>query len=140
MLLVSSRVVRPEAGPPVRSRPRRGWMLALLVNVLFAVTAAAQSGSVSGQVVSVGSGVGIPAVTVLIPGTSVGTTTDPNGRFRLGGLTGTSVEIEVRRIGFRPLRQTVTVGATNLRIALAEQSISLDEVVITGTVGGQARR
>lgn len=71
---------------------------------------------------------------------SIGTTTDPNGRFRLAGLSGTSVTLDVRRIGFRPVRQTVTVGATNLRFALTEQSVALDEVVVTGTLGGQARR
>ncbi|HET9013036.1 MAG TPA: carboxypeptidase-like regulatory domain-containing protein, partial [Gemmatimonadaceae bacterium] len=108
--------------------------------MLLAGTASAQSGVIAGTVVSAASGAGVPAVTVMIPGTTLGTTTDANGRFRLGGLSGTSTALEVRRIGYRPLRQTVTVGTMNLRFAITEQSVALDEVVVTGTVGGQARR
>ncbi|HEU4880203.1 MAG TPA: SusC/RagA family TonB-linked outer membrane protein, partial [Gemmatimonadaceae bacterium] len=77
---------------------------------------------------------------MLINGTTLGTTTDGNGRFRIGGLSGSTVTLEVRRIGFRPHRQTASVGVTNLSITLVEQSISLDEVVVTGTPGGQAKR
>ena len=136
----------PAARPPVTTdaprRRRRGLTLvaASLATALLTATAAAQSGVIAGTVVSGATGAGVPAVTVMVPGTAIGTTTDPNGRFRLGGLSGTSVTIDVRRIGFRPVRQTVTVGATNLRFALTEQSVALDEVVVTGTLGGQARR
>ena len=128
------------AGAPVRRRRGIAYLCAALASVLLAGAAGAQSGVIAGTVVSAGSGVGIPSVTVLVPGTTIGTTTDAVGRFRLGGLSGTSTTVEVRRIGFRPSRQTVIVGATDLRFLLTEQSIALDEVVVTGTVGGQARR
>ncbi len=95
---------------------------------------------IAGTVVSAASGVGIPSARVVLSGTTIGVPTDGAGRFRLAGLTGETVTIEVRRIGFRALRQPVRVGATDLRFSLVEQSVSLDEVVITGTAGGQARR
>jgi TonB-linked SusC/RagA family outer membrane protein len=82
----------------------------------------------------------VPSVQVQVAGTAFGTTTDASGRFRIGGLDGESVTLEVRRIGFRPARVVATVGSNDVRISLTEQSISLDQVVVTGTPGGQARR
>src|SRR5688572_13950740 len=137
---------------PSSARPRaqRGeakpWLrlviplFGVLCWIASAASASAQGNTITGSVVSAGSGSGIPAAQVLVAGTTVGTTTDANGRFRLTGLTGESVTLEVRRIGFRPASQTVRVGLTDVRIALTEQSVSLDEVVVTGTAGGQARR
>ena len=138
--------------PPWSAQPRgkrgeaRPWLR--LVIPLFVVlcslttvnAAAAQGSAITGNVVSAGSGQPIPAAQVLVSGTTIGTTTDANGRFRLGGLSGESVTLEVRRIGFRPARQTVRVGLTDVRITLNEQSVALDEVVVTGTAGGQAKR
>ena len=130
----------PAADASRRRRRRVFGSLAPLAIALLAGRAMAQSGVIAGTVVSAGSGAGIPAAVVMVSGTALGTNTDANGRFRLGGLAGSTAAIEVRRIGFRPLRQAVTVGTTNLRLAITEQSVALDEVVITGTVGGQARR
>ncbi len=115
-------------------------IFAALALVTSGSAASAQGTSISGTVVGSGSSNPIPAAQVLVSGTTLGTTTDANGRFRIGGLSGESVTLDVRRIGFRPARQTVRVGLTDVRISLAEQSVSLDEVVVTGTPGGQARR
>jgi TonB-linked SusC/RagA family outer membrane protein len=113
---------------------------AFLLNLGLAGSLLAQTGTVSGTVVGANSSNPVPSAQLLIVGTTTGTTTDANGRFRLGGLTGETVMLEVRRIGFRPLRQTVRVGATDLRLPMTEQYVALDEVVVTGTPGGQARR
>jgi TonB-linked SusC/RagA family outer membrane protein len=115
-------------------------ILALVASVMWPHETTAQGNAISGVVVSASSGNPIVSAQVLINGTNLGTTTDGNGRFRIGGLSGSSVTVEARRIGYRALRLTASVGATNLRIALSEQSVSLDEVVITGTPGGQAKR
>lgn len=66
--------------------------------------------------------------------------TDASGRFRIAGLSGSEVTIEVRRIGYRMLRRTVRVGDTGLQLTLGEQSVALDAVVVTGTAGGQSIR
>jgi TonB-linked SusC/RagA family outer membrane protein len=115
-------------------------LFVVLCSITTVNAAAAQGSAITGNVVSAGSGQPIPAAQVLVSGTTIGTTTDANGRFRLGGLSGESVTLEVRRIGFRPARQTVRVGLSDVRIVLNEQSVSLDEVVVTGTAGGQAKR
>jgi outer membrane receptor protein involved in Fe transport len=100
----------------------------------------AQSGVIAGTVVSASTGAPIPSVQVLLAGTTTGVITDGGGRFRIAGLSGETVSLDVRRLGFRPSRPTVRVGATDLRLTITEQSVSLDEVVVTGTAGGQARR
>jgi TonB-linked SusC/RagA family outer membrane protein len=115
-------------------------LFALCASLVWTDAISAQGNTISGTVVSSSTGNPIPSAQVLIEGTTLGTTTDGNGRFRIGGLSGATVTIEVRRIGYRPLRQTASVGVSNLRIALAEQSVALNEVVITGTPGGQAVR
>ncbi len=68
------------------------------------------------------------------------TLTDASGRFRLTGLTGTTVTINVRALGYRPASQSVAVGATNIRVLMAERAIELNQVVVTGTAGGEQLR
>lgn len=138
---------RPPLSAPPRAqrgetRPWDSLVIPFLVALLSITTvdaASAQDGSITGIVLGSASNA-IPAAQVSVAGTSLGTTTDANGRFRIGGLSGESVTLEIRRIGFRPARQTVRVGMTDVRISMTEQSVALDEVVITGTAGGQARR
>ena len=137
--------------PPSSAHPRanrgeaRPWLrlviplLLVLCSITSANSAFAQANTISGTVVGSGNNP-IPAAQVSVAGTTLGATTDASGRFRISGVSGESVTLEVRRIGFRPARQTVRVGLTDVRISLSEQSVALDEVVITGTAGGQARR
>ncbi len=69
-----------------------------------------------------------------------GAVADANGRFRITGLTGTSVTINVRAIGYRQVTQQVRVGTTNLRIAMQERALELNAMVVTGTAGGAQKR
>ena len=135
--------VPPRAKAALSATPRRLLLrlsLTLLALIVWSQTSAAQTGVISGTVVGATSSSGIPSAQVLVVETGTRVVTDGNGRFRVGGLNGPTVTLEVRRLGFRPLRQTVRVGSNDLRIPLAEQSVSLDEVVVTGTPGGQAKR
>ncbi|MDQ3515390.1 MAG: SusC/RagA family TonB-linked outer membrane protein [Gemmatimonadota bacterium] len=102
-------------------------------------TQAQQAGVVAGTVLGAG-GQPLPGAQIRVQGTELGTVTDASGRFRIAGLSAGQATIEVRRIGYRPVTQTVNVGAMEIRVGLSEQSVSLDEVVVTGTAGGQARR
>ncbi len=131
------RAPRLTASPRYR---RIGFFILAVATLLSSDALAAQSGSITGTVSSAASSNPIAAAQVLVAGTTIGTTTDGNGRFRLGGLTGETVTLEIRRIGYRPVRQTVRIGITDLRVAMTEQSVALDKVVITGTPGGQALR
>ncbi len=96
---------------------------------------------VSGIVVAAG-GKPVADAQIVLAGGRVGAVTGADGRFRVGGLgrTGVEVTIQVRRIGFRTESQAVRIGDLDVRVVLTELAFKLDEVVVTGTAGGgQAR-
>jgi len=114
-------------------------VLALLASV--ASPAAAQDGGVvAGVVVTEGSAAPLPGAQVGVEGTTLGALTDAQGRFRIAGVPGTSVQLTARRIGYRPVTTTVQVGATDVRIAMSERVVELNQVVVTGTAGGTEQR
>ncbi len=101
----------------------------------------AQDGVVGGTVVMAGSERPLPGAQVFVQGVAgKGAATDASGRFRITGLTGASVVLNVRSIGFRPLTETVRVGTTDARFVLSESAVELNQVVVTGTIGGVAKR
>lgn len=154
---------RPHAPAP-GARPRRPGMLlgtlalggaiastTLLTAALPAPLAAqppagqpgAQRGLVAGVVVDAQSGQPLENVQVGIArgtGATAGTTTGPDGRFRLADVPGPRATLTVRRVGFRSLTETVDVGRTDLRLALTEAARVLDQVVVTGTAEPVERR
>ena len=77
---------------------------------------------------------------VVVEGTGRGTLTDADGRFLLTGLIGSDVTLRVVMIGYRGVTRSVATGTTDLRIALAESAIELNEVVVTGTPGATRKR
>ena len=107
--------------------------LALVVGLPVAPALFAQGGSIAGVVVSRSSGAPIGDVQVTVTGTPERVFTDARGRFRFDDLAGTTVVLQVRRIGFRGVTDTVNVGDTNLRVALEQKVLELSQVVVTGT-------
>jgi TonB-linked SusC/RagA family outer membrane protein len=112
--------------------------------VLGVPSAGAQTGVISGTVVAQSSRRPLAGAQVGVPGQlGKGAVTDASGRFRIAGLAGepgSPVFLTARMIGFRATSQTAHIGAANVEFALAEQLISLDQVIITGTVGNQQAR
>ena len=124
----------------IAARLAAAGSLALTIQLLFAPTVAAQQpGAIAGTVLGAG-GQPLPGAQVRVTGTTLGATTDASGKFRIAGLSGDQAAIEVRRLGYRMDSRQVRVGDANIRIALAEQSVALDAVVVTGTAGGQSKR
>ncbi|MDB4916668.1 MAG: TonB-dependent outer membrane protein SusC/RagA [Gemmatimonadetes bacterium] len=84
----------------------------------------------------------LAGVTVVIVGTRFGTQTGTDGRFRIGGVGSGTVEVSARRIGYATRRQTATVAGeqTVVSFALEPAAAALDEIVVTGTAGGELRR
>jgi TonB-linked SusC/RagA family outer membrane protein len=126
-------------GPPVRTLVHHARGIVLAVALVASPALAQDAGTIAGVVVGAG-GQPVPSAQINVQGTSLGTATDASGQFRITGLTGAEATIEVRRIGYRMEQRTVRVGDTNLRIALSEQSVVLDAVVVTGTTGAQSKR
>ncbi len=79
---------------------------------------------------------GLPAATVQVVGTNLGTAADTQGNFAISGVPTGEQEIAIRLIGYRPYSQKVTViaGQTmDVRVILQESNVNLEEIVVTGT-------
>jgi TonB-linked SusC/RagA family outer membrane protein len=125
--------------PP--SRTSRKLFLLLPVLLTAPQRLLAQEGVVAGTVVVSGSQRPLPNVQVSVAGQlGRGAVSDANGRFRITGLTGSQVMLHARLLGFRQDSQTVRVGATDVRLALTERALELNEMVVTGTAGGEQKR
>ncbi len=83
----------------------------------------------------------LPSAQVAVAGVAgKGAVADASGKFRITGLSGTTVTINVRAMGYRQVTQAVTVGTTNLRIVMQERALELNAMVVTGTAGGAQKR
>jgi len=91
----------------------------------------AVEGPVTGTVLDE-KGAGMPGVTVVLKGTTLGTTTDVNGRFTLDIPAGTaSPTLVVSSIGY--VKQEIAVGTqTTFSVKLAPNTQDLNEVVVVG--------
>ncbi|MCL2413328.1 MAG: SusC/RagA family TonB-linked outer membrane protein, partial [Bacteroidales bacterium] len=74
----------------------------------------------------------LPFVTVSIPGTTVGTVADINGRFSITVPAGTR-ELQASFMGFNTATITLT-AATNYTVRMETTATQLEQVVIVGTV------
>lgn len=134
--------MRMRGGDLGRALTRASSVLALAaLGMALPQIARAQGGTISGVVQSEGSQRALADAQVAVqdqPGR--GTVTDANGRFRITGVTGAQVVLNARIIGYRAASQTVRVGANNVIFLLTEQAVQLNQVVTTGTAGGEQMR
>ena len=104
-------------------------LLFITVLVLCIQTAFGQAKTVTGTVKNKADGFPIPGVSVMIQGTSNGTTTDFDGNFSISVASGRSLSFSY--MGFET--QVVKVeGQQKLSISLAATAAKLDEVVVVG--------
>ncbi len=108
-----------------------------------AVTANAQTGTLTGRVVDAQSGAPITSAQVVVAGTTIGAAVDNDGRFRLVNVPAAAGQIRARSIGYQPstVAFTLSSGATTtVRIPMTASATALDAMVITGAVGDTRRR
>jgi len=106
-------------------------------------SALAQAGSIRGRVVEAGSGRGVSDVQVSVDGTQRIAITDAGGSFVFSNLLSGPQTVRVRRLGFAPTSRVVEVppgGRATADFTLAQTSISLDEIVVTGVPSATSRR
>ena len=112
---------------------------AAVAAALFALPlAAAAQGTVSGVVTDAETGETLPGVAVAVQATTIGTTTDADGAYELALPPGQRT-LTFSFIGFRTQTVEVPEGQERLDVALAEDLLGLDEVVVTG-LGTSVRR
>ncbi|WP_456424493.1 TonB-dependent receptor [Lutibacter sp.] len=103
--------------------------LKILTFLLFIPLITWSQTSVSGKVIN-SKGEGIPFVTIIEVGTSNGTTSDENGAFHIN-VSKLPTNLKASFIGFKTQKTTIS-SASNIVISLVEESVGLDEVIVTG--------
>src|SRR5918992_177867 len=124
----------------IRFRAVAGLLVLFGMHMGVPTAGRAQGGEVAGTVTAVGTGELLPGAQIIVVGGTQRAVSDDRGRFRITGLTGPAVTLEVRRIGYRLERVPARVGQTDLGIGLTVNPASLEAVVVTGTAGATERR
>jgi len=120
--------------------PLRVTILLSSVLLLAASAAAAQEGAVTGSVTAV-TGESLVGVQVYVPGTTLGTFTDDEGRYRLSGIPAGEHLLRVAAIGYQGTEQIVSLSpghVSTVNFVLDISAVALDELV--ATITGQRRR
>ena len=105
---------------------------------------AVSGGTIVGQVTDAVTRQGILSATVRVDQSNFATVTNADGHYRITGVPVGPHTITARRIGYAQRQLPVTVVADSevtVDFALQASTISLDQVVVTGTAGpGEERR
>jgi len=104
------------------------WLTCLFFLASIGI-ANAQTKVITGTVTSSEDGLPIPGVTIMVPGTTVGTTTDLDGKYTL------SIRDEYTHLRFQyvgMITKDVTIGSsTQINVVLDPDIVLMDEVVVT---------
>ncbi len=102
--------------------------LMLIIMLISSLGAQAQVSQVSGRVTDA-YGSGLPGVTTIVKGTTVGTVTDYDGNYSLNNLPDKAVLV-FSFVGMRT--QELTVSSSKLNVQMENDAVGLDEVVAVG--------
>jgi TonB-dependent SusC/RagA subfamily outer membrane receptor len=107
--------------------------------VLAAFSQIRVSGSITGK-----DGKGIPAASVLVQGTTIGTYTDDNGKYEFNAaLEPGGYLLEVSAVGFKTTTQRLNINNNKtytVNVQLSDDVMKMDEVVVTGVSAGTTRK
>ncbi|UOQ68445.1 SusC/RagA family TonB-linked outer membrane protein [Hymenobacter volaticus] len=95
----------------------------------------AQNRAISGKVTDQATGQGLPGVTVLAKGTSVGVSTNADGAYSISVPAGTSI-LAFSSIGYGAIERPIGDAAV-IDVGLGADTKQLGEVVVTGALGIQ---
>jgi len=99
------------------------------LNFLISATMNAQSSVVEGKITDA-SGLSLPGVNIQEKGTKNGTSTDFEGSFKMN-VTNNKATLVISYLGFQTQEVSIA-GKSKINVSLAEQSNSLNEVVVVG--------
>ncbi|MGI4750714.1 MAG: SusC/RagA family TonB-linked outer membrane protein [Janthinobacterium lividum] len=94
----------------------------------------AQTGSISGRIVDE-KRLSLPGASVTVDGTTLGSTTDLDGNYKINGVKAGSVTLTAQFVGYNALKKTVTVNSSGTIVAdfqMVSSAQSLNEVVVIG--------
>ncbi len=119
------------------NRLRCKWIWMLTAVMLLSGVSMAQDATISGVVRSEGDLESIPGASVLVKGTTRGTTTDLEGEFSIQASPGDVLTISF--IGYTTQEVTVTAQTSAIEVILQSSTSDLEEVVVVG-YGSQLRK
>lgn len=108
----------------------------IFVLLLFSTTIQAQD--IKGKITS--NGEALPFVNIYLKGTQKGTVSDENGNYHITNVASGTHKIIASFTGFKQQEQAITISNTTLTMNFdLQESESLDEIVITGTLKAVSR-
>ncbi len=116
-------------------KDNRKVILFTIVLFLFSFISNAQNNTLKG--VTLEGNNAIPFVNIYIKGTTIGTSSDEDGKFELQNIPSGEYRIIASTIGFQPFQTKLKFGKNeqkNITIRLKQATEQLDETVITGTL------
>lgn len=110
---------------------RKYGLLCLIM--LSALMGFAQSGSISGRATDEDKQA-LPGVTIMLEGTSQGTTTDGNGNFKITGIAPGTYTVRAQFVGYVTQQTSINVSTGNVAVnfSLKTETTALGEVVVIG--------
>ena len=103
------------------------------LSIILVNPTSAQTGIISGDVKSASTGEYVPAATILIKGTGIGTFTDGRGNFRISGVKSFPVTLIVSSIGYALQEIIVAEASQSVRVSLKAVSALAQEVVVSAS-------
>ncbi len=105
-------------------------VLLFLVAVLATLAGNAQIKTITGKITDAKNGEPLPGATIVVKGTTIGTTTNFEGNYSLN----VPVDAKILAIGFIGMQNVeIEIGdQTTINLALKEETFGLDEVVVIG--------
>ncbi|MBM4168705.1 MAG: SusC/RagA family TonB-linked outer membrane protein [Ignavibacteria bacterium] len=113
-----------------------------LVVTFSGVLVAQQAAALQGSVTDARSGQVLPGANVFIKELQIGSATDKDGNFSFlvpaTLVRGQQVTLQVKYVGYKQTTETITLssGVIKRDFALTEDVLGMQEVVVTGTIGG----
>ena len=108
---------------------RKAFTLFALLLALLSMQASAQDRTITGKVISTKDNLGIPGVSVVVVGTTIGTVTDIDGNYKLN-VPSTAKTIRLSSVGMK-IKEIDLSASNNIDVTLEEDIMKLDEVVVT---------
>ncbi len=122
-------------------KSKKSFFLVAITLLLCFYGGFAQSQTISGTVMENVNNLGLPGAEVVIKGTSIGASTDFDGKFNLVYDNPSSATLVITYLGFETREVNVSdySDPSNITIMLQESTFGLDEVVISANIEGQRR-
>jgi TonB-linked SusC/RagA family outer membrane protein len=108
---------------------RKTLFIFLLLCTALLQRVAAQDRTISGKVIDRSTNEGLPGVTVIVPGTTIGAATNSDGSFSLS-VPASATELRFSSVGYVAIQQPIGTGS-NFTVSLVTDTKQLNEVVVT---------